>query len=79
MPVTTGLSGNEIFCLEKKGYAPGNILVGNRAHALDFIAARAQVLKRCSVVTSNKGHNSSKEDVKESTNGCYKKQQYLVR
>ena len=36
MTVTTGLSGNEIFCLEKKGYTPGNIVVGNSVHALGF-------------------------------------------
>ena len=28
MAVTTGLSGNEIFCLSLKGYNPGNIVVG---------------------------------------------------
>ncbi len=39
MSVTTGLSGNEIFCLEKKGYAPGNIIVGNSVHALGFLGS----------------------------------------
>lgn len=34
MPVTTALSGNEIFCLAKKGYSPGNIVIGNSFHAL---------------------------------------------
>ncbi len=37
MAVTTGLSGNELFCLEKKGYTPGNIVVGNSVHALGFV------------------------------------------
>lgn len=39
MSVTTGLSGNEIFCLEKKGFAPGNIVVGNSVHALGFLGS----------------------------------------
>ena len=39
MSVTTGLSGNEIFCLEKKGYAPGNIVVGNSVHSLGFLGS----------------------------------------
>ncbi len=32
--VTTGLSGNEIYCLNQKGYAPGNIVVGNAVYSL---------------------------------------------
>lgn len=39
MPVTTGLSGNEIYCLEKKGFTPGNIVVGNSVHALGFLGS----------------------------------------
>ena len=39
MTVTTGLSGNEIFCLEKKGYSPGNIVVGNSVHSLGFLGS----------------------------------------
>ncbi len=37
MTVTTGLSGNEIFCLAKKNYTPGNIVVGNSIHSLGII------------------------------------------
>lgn len=37
MAVTTGLSGNEIYCLNKKGFAPGNIVVGNSVHSLGFL------------------------------------------
>ena len=33
----TGLSGNEIYCLAQKGYAPGNIVVGNSVHSLGFV------------------------------------------
>lgn len=39
MSVTTGLSGNEIFCLAKRGYTPGNIIVGNSVHALGFVGS----------------------------------------
>lgn len=39
MAVTTGLSGNEIFCLSLKGYNPGNIVVGNSVHALGFLGS----------------------------------------
>lgn len=39
MAVTTGLSGNEIYCLGKKGYTPGNIVVGNSVHSLGFIGS----------------------------------------
>lgn len=39
MTVTTGLSGNEIFCLAQKGYSPGNIVVGNSVHALGFLGS----------------------------------------
>src|SRR5438309_2338173 len=30
----TGLSGNEIYCLAEKGWAPGNIVVGNSVYSL---------------------------------------------
>jgi len=30
----TGLSGNEIYCLAQKGWAPGNIVVGNSVYSL---------------------------------------------
>ncbi len=33
---TTGLSGNEIYCLDKIGYKAGDIVVGNSVHALGF-------------------------------------------
>lgn len=39
MSVTTGLSGNEIFCLEKKGFRPGNIVVGNSVHSLGLLGS----------------------------------------
>lgn len=39
MTVTTGLSGNEIFCLAQKDYAPGTIVVGNSVHSLGIIGS----------------------------------------
>lgn len=37
MAITTSLSGNEIFCLDLKGYNPGNIVIGNSVHSLGLI------------------------------------------
>lgn len=36
MPVMTGLSGNEMFCLAKKGLEPGELLVGNSVWSMGF-------------------------------------------
>ncbi len=33
----TGLSGNEIYCLAQKGWAPGNIVVGNSVYSLGIL------------------------------------------
>ncbi len=35
--VLTGLSGNEMFCLRQKGFAPGDIVVGNSVHSMGFL------------------------------------------
>src|SRR5215213_4587396 len=32
--IISGLSGNEIYCLAQKGYAPGKIVVGNSVYSL---------------------------------------------
>ena len=37
--VYTGLSGNELYCLDKVGYAPGNLVVGNSVYALGYIGS----------------------------------------
>src|SRR5579862_943304 len=37
MPITTGLSGNEIYCLSQKKFTPGNIVVGNSVHSLGLL------------------------------------------
>lgn len=37
MAITTGLSGNEIYCLAQKNYKPGNLVVGNSVYSLGLI------------------------------------------
>src|SRR3954469_6384303 len=37
MPVMTGLSGNEIFCLHLKGMAPGDLVIGNSVFSMGFL------------------------------------------
>jgi uncharacterized protein YbjQ (UPF0145 family) len=35
--IVSGLSGNELYCLAKKGFAPGTILVGNSVYSLGAV------------------------------------------
>lgn len=37
MTVMTGFSGNEIFCLNLKGFHPGDLVIGNSVHSIGFI------------------------------------------
>ena len=37
MAIMTGLSGNEIYCLNLKGLSPGELLVGNSVHSMGFL------------------------------------------
>lgn len=37
MTVTTGLSGNEVYCLAKKNYLAGSLVVGNSVHSLGMM------------------------------------------
>ncbi|HUO09841.1 MAG TPA: heavy metal-binding domain-containing protein [Phycisphaerae bacterium] len=37
MPVMTGLSGNEIYCLHLKNMTPGELVVGNSVYSLGFV------------------------------------------
>ena len=39
MSITTGLSGNEIYCLAKKNYSAGTLVVGNSVHSLGIIGS----------------------------------------
>lgn len=45
MAVTTGLSGNEVFCLAKKSYSPGSLVVGNSVHSLGMMRSVGSGLK----------------------------------
>ena len=39
MAVMTGLSGNEIYCLQLKGLQPGNLVIGNSVYSIGFIGS----------------------------------------
>lgn len=42
---TTGLSGNEIYCLDKAGYKAGDIVVGNSVHSLGIMRSLGSGLR----------------------------------
>src|SRR3954454_4910994 len=39
MPIMSGLSGNEMFCLDLKGYSPGELVIGNSVFSMGFAGA----------------------------------------
>lgn len=39
MPVLTGLSGNEIYCLALKGLKPGNLVIGNSVFSMGLLGS----------------------------------------
>ena len=39
MPILSGLSGNELYCLRQKGFDAGNIVVGNSVFSIGFIGS----------------------------------------
>src|SRR5687767_8224951 len=43
--IVSGFSGNEMFCLNEKGFAPGSIVVGNSVQSLGFIGGIASGLR----------------------------------
>jgi uncharacterized protein YbjQ (UPF0145 family) len=45
MPVITGLSGNEMYCLHQKGMAPGDLVVGNSVFSVGFFGGIASGLR----------------------------------
>ena len=45
MAVNTGFSGNEIFCLAKKGMAPGEMVIGNSVWSMGFVGTLGSGLK----------------------------------
>lgn len=38
-PTMTGLSGHEMYCLDLKGFAPGELIIGNSVYSLGFIGS----------------------------------------
>lgn len=45
MAINTGLSGNEIFCLAKKGLEPGELVIGNSVWSLGLIGSLGSLAK----------------------------------
>ncbi len=45
MPVMTGLSGNEMYCLALKGLSAGEVVIGNSVYALGFVGGIGAGLK----------------------------------
>lgn len=43
--IVSGFSGNEIYCLAQKGWAPGNIVVGNSVQSLGFVGSISSGLR----------------------------------
>src|SRR4051812_9497365 len=43
MPIMTGLSGNEMFCLNLKGYSVGELVIGNSVFSMGFAGALTAV------------------------------------
>jgi uncharacterized protein YbjQ (UPF0145 family) len=41
MPVMTGLSGNEMYCLHLKGMKPGDMVIGNSVFSMGFLGSLA--------------------------------------
>src|SRR5437588_12257566 len=41
MPVMTGLSGNEIYCLHLKGFSPGELVIGNSVFSMGLFGSLA--------------------------------------
>ena len=39
MPVMTGLSGNEMYCLHLKGLSPGDLVIGNSVFSMGFLGS----------------------------------------
>ena len=39
MPVMTGLSGNELYCLHLKNFAPGELVIGNSVYSMGFVGS----------------------------------------
>jgi len=45
MPVITGLSGNEMYCLHQKGFTAGELVIGNSVFSMGFVGGIGAALK----------------------------------
>lgn len=45
MTIITGLSGNEIYCLQRQGFTPGDLVIGNSVISLGLIGSLSSGLK----------------------------------
>ena len=45
MPINTGFNGNEIFCLHKKGYTPGELVIGNSVWSVGLMGGIGSALR----------------------------------
>ena len=45
MPIITGLSGNEIYCLNRQGFTPGDLVIGNSVISIGLIGSIGSGLK----------------------------------
>jgi uncharacterized protein YbjQ (UPF0145 family) len=45
MTIVTGMSGNEMFCLHRKGYQVGELVIGNSVCSIGFVGGLASGLK----------------------------------
>src|SRR5262249_57035921 len=43
--IVSGFSGNEIYCLAEKGWAPGSIVVGNSVQSLGLMGGLSSSLR----------------------------------
>src|SRR5262249_40956639 len=43
--IVSGFSGNELYCLAKKGWGPGSIVVGNSVQSLGFVGGISSGLR----------------------------------
>jgi uncharacterized protein YbjQ (UPF0145 family) len=45
MPIITGLSGNEIYCLARQGFTPGDLVIGNSVISIGLLGTIGSGLK----------------------------------
>lgn len=45
MPINTGFNGNEIFCLHKKGYTPGELVIGNSVWSVGLLGGIGSAIR----------------------------------